>query len=60
MIRKAIIKEINNDIFLVRIPDFESPGDNSEYLAEAILCYQPGNLEGYFINDIVFVAFDVL
>ena len=58
MIQKAVIKNINNNIFTIRIPIFETAGSNTEYTTEARLCYEPGNLQSYNINDVVFVAFE--
>ena len=58
MVTKAIIKEKINNKFTVRIPLFESAGNNNEVVFTATLCYQPGNLEAYNVGDVVFVAFE--
>lgn len=63
MITKGIIEKITksaNDgiIFDVRIPLLETANETGEFLLKAHLCYQPGNLEGYSINDVVYIGFE--
>lgn len=58
MITKAIIKEKKDNLFLVRIPLLESAGTTDEVVLTATLCHEPGNIEAYNINDVVFVGFE--
>lgn len=58
MITKAVIKEKVGNRFNVRIPLFETAGNPIEFILPATLCYEPGNMDGYKINDVVFVAFE--
>ena len=58
MITKAIIQEKRDNKFKVRIPLFESAGNLQQIILDATLCYQPGNLEAYNVNDVVYVAFE--
>lgn len=44
-------------LWQVRIRDFESPGIDEEKILEAVICYQPGNINAYQKGDIVIVAF---
>ena len=60
MITKAIIKnkKTSSNKFFIRIPIFESAGETNEYVVEATLCYQPGNLDSYVPGDIVYISFE--
>ena len=58
------LPETGNNIFIVRIPLFETAGIGyveegvSSSNFEATLCYQPGNLHGYAVGDCVVVSFE--
>jgi len=60
MITKGEVLSINTDNTLsVRIPIFESASmTRDNQVVECTICYNPGNLNGYKIGDIVFVAFE--
>lgn len=60
MITKAQILKISDDRkkFLVHIPLFNYAGDENKFTEWATLCYQPGNLESYKVEDVVFVCFE--
>ena len=58
MLLKGQIKGYDGKKYLVRIPSFETPGDNQEYVTSAILAYSPGLYEGFVVGDIVIVGFE--
>lgn len=63
MITKGIIEKIDSSVkgsvdFHVRMPLFETANDNSPFIMIAKLCYQPGNLEGFYEGDVVYVGFE--
>ena len=58
MITKAIIKQKLENKYLVRIPLLESSATIGEVVLYATLCYEPGNLDTYNIDDVVFVDFE--
>ena len=60
MITKGQVLNINSDNTLqVRIPLFESAtGTRNNQIVKCTVCYNPGNLNGYVIGDVVFVAFE--
>lgn len=52
-----------DNVYRVFVPVFLSPGqnENSPTCAanmDAVLCYQPGNLDSYRVGDVVFVSFE--
>lgn len=63
MITKGIILKITSSaeqgvVFQIRLPIFETANELSDFVLDAHLCYQPGNLEGYSIGDVVYVGFE--
>lgn len=60
MITKGIIISVNQDNTLfVRLPLFESASDSrNNQIVKCTICYNPGNLNSYKENDVVFVAFE--
>lgn len=42
----------------VRIPSFESAGVNQKAIIDALIAYNPGNLQAYNIDDIVILSFE--
>jgi len=58
MIQYGIIKSIDyeKNIFKVRLPIFET-SEYPEAVVDAVLCYQPGNYNGYAVDDIVVLGF---
>lgn len=65
-VTKAIIKQLpskQSNKYLINIPIFDSAGapKDSKLSAsqmEATLCYQPGNINSYRENDIVYITFE--
>ena len=60
MITKGEIIKVNEDNTLdIRIPLFESAsGTRNNQILKSTICYDPGNLNGYKVGDIVFVGFE--
>ena len=60
MITKGQIITVNSDNTLdVRIPIFEAASDSrNNQVIKCTVCYNPGNLNSYKVNDVVFVAFE--
>lgn len=58
MIQYGVIRQIDykTNIFKVEIPIFET-SEYPEVIADAVLCYQPGNYNGYQVDDIVVLGF---
>ncbi len=60
MITLGYIKEVNapgSTVFKIRLPVFEQAGIADEQLFDAVLCYNPGNLNAYREGDCVVVGF---
>lgn len=59
MITKGIITELptTNNLFKVWIPVFDK-NLNNKFISEATLCCNSLGLEGYNINDVVFIGFE--
>lgn len=59
MIQKGIVTNLllNENRILVRIPFFETAGSD-EVIFNCLLLNQPGLINGYQINDVVFVDFE--
>lgn len=59
MLVKGQIIRINKDTNTidVRLPVFET-SINQKIIVPATICYQPGNLNEYSVNDVVFVDFE--
>jgi hypothetical protein len=57
MITTGKIVAINAAVYQVRLPIFESAGINKQCIVNCTLCYNPGNLNAYIINDLVYVGF---
>lgn len=60
MVVKGIVKEVQleNKRLVVRIPLFEPAGINKPILLTCPICYQPGNLDGYLVDDVVYIGFE--
>lgn len=63
MITKGIITEIVDEkdkhYFSVRVPIFETSASTEfSIFKEVPLCYEPGNLSGYHLDDVVWVGFE--
>lgn len=58
MITLGIINSINIDSIAVRLPVFEASGSNENQILNCSICYNPGNLKGYKVGDIVYVGFE--
>lgn len=50
--------EILTNRYNVRIPILEAQGSNDKAILECGLCYQPGNVLGYYPGDVVYVGFE--
>lgn len=59
MIQKGIVTELNLDRnkITVRVPIFENAGDPPA-LFECAICNEPGIINGYSVDDIVYVDFE--
>ena len=60
MITKGLIKGklAGTNRYNVRIPYFETAGDNVEYVVSAPVSYTPGTVNSLEEGDVVFVAFE--
>lgn len=58
MLTKGKITEVRETTLMVRLPVFESAGNNNPQIVECTVCYNPGNLNGYKIDDVVWVGFE--
>lgn len=67
MITKGIILETpepNTNKYKVKIPVFQTTGLNLKgtsldaSVVDALLCYEPGNFQGYNVGDVVFLGFE--
>ena len=52
-----------DNIYQVEIPSLRTANNttnisNGAFLSDALLCYQPGNLNSYRVNDVVFLTID--
>jgi hypothetical protein len=59
MITTGKIKTISKDgtVFSVRVPIFEAAGSTDECVLDCNLCYMPGCLNAYAVDDIVYISF---
>lgn len=58
MLLKGIIVGYNGNKYKVRIPTFEVAGNAQKYIVDATVAYEPGNIKGLLIDDVVYVGFE--
>lgn len=57
MITQGQIVNINKTTVSVRVPVFETTGSSEKIILDCNICYVPGNLNNYRIDDKVYVTF---